>query len=95
MSLTEQHYSIEPRERKYVKGCGFLSFAVNLSSKYRKQLMNTGLYSLKTASKKVVHKATEATDKFIGNKIVDKGVKTKPVMDENSRNVEETIIRSK
>ena len=57
--------------------------------------MNTGLYSLKTASKKVVHKAAEATDKFIGNKIVGKGVKTKPVMDENSRNVEETIIRSK
>ena len=27
-------YSIEPRTRKYVKGCGFLSFA----RKYKKQL---------------------------------------------------------
>ena len=45
-------YSIEPRTTKYVKGCGFLLFARNLSKKYRKQLLNTGLDSLKTASKK-------------------------------------------
>ena len=43
-------------------------------------------------SKKVVHKAPEATGEFIGNKIVDKIVKTKPVIDENPRNVEEIII---
>ena len=29
-------YSIEPRTRKYVKGYGFLSFAKNLSKKYKK-----------------------------------------------------------
>ena len=29
-------YSIEPRSRKNVKGCGFLSFARNLSNKYGK-----------------------------------------------------------
>ena len=33
-------YSIEPRDRRYVKGCGFLSFAKNigtyLSNKYVK-----------------------------------------------------------
>ena len=48
-----------------------------------KKLLNTGLDSLKTASKKVVHKTSE----FLGNKIVDavtkanddKIVKTKPV----------------
>ena len=56
-------YSIEPRTRKYVKGYGFLSFA----RKYKKQLLDTGLDSVKTASKKVVHKAGEV----LGNKIAD------------------------
>ena len=56
-------YSIEPRTRKYVKGYGFLSFA----RKYKKQLLDTGLDSLKTTSKKVVHKSGE----FLGNKIAN------------------------
>ena len=51
-----------------------------------------GLYALKTASKKVVHKAAEATSEFIGNKITNKTVKSKYVINENSRNVEEIII---
>ena len=33
-------YSIEPRERRYVKGYGFLSFARNFSDKYGKSLMD-------------------------------------------------------
>ena len=78
--------------RKYVKGYGFLSFVRNLSKKYRKQLLDTGLDVLKTASKKVVHKAAEAIDEFVGNNIADKTVKQKPVIDENSGNVEEIII---
>ena len=57
--------------------------------------MDTGLNSLKTTSKKVVvHKRAEATGEFIGNKIADKIVKQKPVIDENSRNVKEIIIPS-
>ena len=44
---------------------GFLSFARNLSNKYKKQLLDTGLNSLKTASKNVVRK----TGEFLGNKI--------------------------
>ena len=44
-------YFIEPKTRKYVKGYGFFSFA----RKYKKQLLDTGLDSLKTASKKVAH----------------------------------------
>ena len=44
-------YSIEPRTRKYVKGYGFLSFARDLSNKYGKQLLDTTLDALKTASK--------------------------------------------
>ena len=46
------HYSMEPRARKYVKGYGFLSFARHLSNKHREQLLDTGLNSLKTSSKK-------------------------------------------
>ena len=58
-----RRYSIEPRTSKYVKGYRYLSFA----RKYKKQLLDTGLDSLKTPSKKVVHKAGE----FLGNKITD------------------------
>ena len=36
-------YSIEPRERRYIKGYGFLSFAKNFSNKYGKKLMNTAI----------------------------------------------------
>ena len=36
-------YSIEPRERRYVKGYGFLSFARNFGNKYGKKLMNTAI----------------------------------------------------
>ena len=38
------HYSNEPRDRRYVKGSGFLSFAKNISknisSKYSKKLVD-------------------------------------------------------
>ena len=89
-------YSIETRTTKYVKGYGFLSFARNLFNKYGKQLLDTtaktGLDSLKSASRKVVHKAAKATGKFIGNKISDKVVKPKPVPDENLRDVEGKFI---
>ena len=53
-------YSIQPRTRKYVKGYGF-------SKNSKKQLLDTGLDSLKTPSRKVVHK----TGEVIGNKIAD------------------------
>ena len=46
----------------------------------------------KTASKKVVHKAAEATGEFIGIKITDNIVKPKHVINENPRNVEEITI---
>ena len=36
-------YSIELRMKKYVKGYGFLSFERNLSNKYGKKLLDTGL----------------------------------------------------
>ena len=73
-------YSIEPRERRYVKGYGFLSFAKiigkNLSNKYGQRLVDTAKKSatdaLKTASKRAIQKTAEATGDIIGDKIADK-----------------------
>ena len=53
-------YSIEPRDRIYVKGCGFLSLAKNmgksLSDKYGQKLFDSAKKSatdaIKTAPKK-------------------------------------------
>ena len=75
--------SVEPKTRKYVKWYEFLSFARYQSDKYGTELLDTatktGLYALKSASKKRVDRVAEATGAFIGNKIVDKIVKPKPV----------------
>ena len=53
-------YSIEPRERRYVKGYGFLSFARSFSDKYSKYLIDKGIdvskKIAKTASKKILKK---------------------------------------
>ena len=73
-------YSIEPRDRIYVKGYGFLSFAKNmgksLSNKYDQKRFDSAKKSttgaIKTASKRVIRKTAEATGDLIGNKIVDK-----------------------
>ena len=69
-------YSAEPKYRKYVTGYGFLSFARNFGDKYGKKLMNiatkTGIDAVKTSSKRVVQKTSEATGDLIGNKIADK-----------------------
>ena len=73
-------YSIEPIDRIYIKGCGFLSFAKNmgktLSSKYIHKLLDSAKKSttdtIKTASKRAIQKTAEATGNLIGNKIADK-----------------------
>ena len=36
-------YSVEPREKRYVKRYGFVSFARNFSDKYSKSLMDKGI----------------------------------------------------
>ena len=68
-----KRYSIEARTKKSAKGYKFLSFLRNLSNKYGKQYLDTaaktGLDALKTASRKLVHKAAETKGEFIGNKI--------------------------
>ena len=57
-------YSIEPRDRRYVKGYGFLSFAKNigkiLSNKYSQKLFDSAKLSttdvIKAASKRAIKK---------------------------------------
>ena len=73
-------YSIEPRDRIYVKGYGFLSFAKNmgkgLSSKYGQKRLDSAKKStadaIKTASKRAIQKTTKAIGDLIGNEIADK-----------------------
>ena len=69
-------YSIEPRDRIYIKGYGFLSFAKNLSNKYSQKLIDIAKKSttdaIKTVSKRVIQKTAEATGDLVGNKIADK-----------------------
>ena len=56
-------------------------------------MLDTRINALKTVSEKVVHKATEAADEFLRNRIADKIVKRKLVIDEYSRNVEEIMLK--
>ena len=69
-------YSIEPRERRYVKRYGFVSFARNVSDKYSKSLIDKGIdvgkKFAKTAGKKILKETAKATGDLIGNKIADK-----------------------
>ena len=56
------HYSIEPRDKRYVKGYVFLSFAKkigkNISNKYSQKLVDSAKKSVtnavKTASKRAI-----------------------------------------
>ena len=73
-------YSIEPRDRIYVKGNGFLSFTKkmgkNLSNKYSQKFLDTAKKSttnaIKAASKRAIQKTVETTGDLIDNKIADK-----------------------
>ena len=90
-------YSIEPWDRIYVKGYGFLSFAKSLSNKYGKKLLDNTKKSttdaIKTASKRAIQKTADATGDLIGNKIADKITsvsKKSPININNNDNVEFT-----
>ena len=78
-------YSVQPRDRTFVKGRGFLSLAKNMGKKIGKSISKnlSGKYSqkildhakqsardvLKTTSKRVIQKTAEATGDIVGNKI--------------------------
>ena len=81
-------YSVQPRDRIFIKGYEVLSFAKNmsknigkstsknLSGKYRQKPLDhakqSAVAALKTALKRVVHKKSEGTGDLICNKITDK-----------------------
>ena len=80
-------YSMEPRDRRYVKGHGFLSFAENIGKNIGKNISNQYLVNsqklvntakksatdaIKTASERAIQIAAEAIEYLIGNKIADK-----------------------
>ena len=87
-------YSIGPRDRIYVKGYRFLSFAKNmgksLSNKTGQKLLDSSKKSttdaIKTASKRAVQKIAEATGGIIGNKSADKitSISKKPSNNNNN-----------
>ena len=80
-------YSVQPRDRIFVKCYGFLSvtknmgknigkyLSKNVSSTYTQKLFDYAEQSatepLKTTSKKAIQKTAEATGDLIGNKIAD------------------------
>ena len=80
MDIMKMRYSIEPSERRYVKGYGFLSFAKNigknLSNKHGQNLVDSAKKSatdaLKTASKKAILKTADTTGDLVGNQIAHK-----------------------
>ena len=57
-------YSIESKERRYIKGYGFLSFARNFGNKYGKKLMNTAI------------KTGTSFNSMYGKKLTDTAIKT-------------------
>ena len=73
-------YSIEPRDRIFVKRYRFLSFAKNMgknvSNKYCQKLLYSAKKSTtdakKTASKGAIQKTAKSIGDLIGNKISDK-----------------------
>ena len=80
MKIIKMRFSIEPTDRIYVKGYGFLSFVKNmsktLSNKYGQKPLNIAKKSttdgIKTASKRAIQKIAEATSDLIGNRMADK-----------------------
>ena len=82
----KMRYSIEPRERRYVKRYGVMSFARNFCDKYSKSVIDLSKTFAKTAGKKILKETAKATGDFIGNKIADK-ITAKP-----SKNSHDEII---
>ena len=94
-------YSIEPRDRIYVKVYRFLSFAKNmgkrLSNKYGQKLLDSAKKStrdaIKTVSKRAIQKTAEATGGLIGNKIADKITKVSKKSTKELPNNDETDVK--
>ena len=79
-------YSIEPRDRIYVKGHGFLSFAKNmgknLSNKYSKKMFDT--------AKKFETDAIKTMGDLVGNNTADKIINVSKEANKGLSNNDET-----
>ena len=96
-------YSFQPKDRIFVKGYGFFSFAKNmgknigksksknLSGKHSQKLLNhakrSATESLKTTSKRVIQKLAEATGDLIGNKVADRITKVSKNSQQNNSEI--------
>ena len=88
----KMRYSIEPKDKIYLKRFGFLSFAENmgknLSKKYGQKLLDSTKKSttdvIKIASKSAIQKIA-ATGDLIGNKITDKITSVSKKSSKNSK----------
>ena len=104
MKNTKRRYSIEPRNRIFGKGYGFLSLAKNmgksLSSKYGQKLLDSVKKSttdaIKTVSKRAIQNTAAATGDLIGNKIADKitSVSKKSAKASQNNETEEDVGRA-
>ena len=88
LSLSVRSYSVQPRDKIFVKGYIFLSFAKgmgknagkninkNVSSKYSQKLLDHAKKSAtdatETVSKRVIRKTAEGTGGLIGNEIAER-----------------------
>ena len=97
-------YSVQPKDRIFVKGSGRLSFAKNIEKSISKNISKnvSGKYSqkpldhtkqsgtdvLKTSSRKVIQKTAELTGHLTGNKIANRIMK---VSRSSPQNNSETI----
>ena len=93
-------YSVQPRDRIFVKGYGFLSFAKNMGKSIGKNISKnlSGIYiqkrldhakqsatdAFRTTSKKAIQKTAEATVDLIGNKIANKITKISKTSQQNN-----------
>ena len=99
MDIMKMQYSIESRDRRYVKGYGFLSFAKNIGKNLSKNISNyysrkrvgsskkSATDAIETTSKRTFQKTAEATGYLIANKIPDKITSKKSTTELHSKHL--------
>ena len=89
---------MEPRDKIYVKGYGFLSFPKNMGKSLRNQygLLDSAKKcttdAIKTVSKRAIQKTAEATGDLIGNRIPDKITSVLKKKSNNNNNNEDVEL---
>ena len=102
-------YSVQARDRIFVKGYGFLSYAKNMGKNigenirkslrgwYSQKILNDAKESatdvLKTTSKRMIQKTPQTTGDLIGNKIANKITKISKIKLQKSQKLHDSIIQ--